>query len=207
MTGVSLTLFALGLGLIGAWFVVNNLRASPDSASQISRRDRITLALMRRRHRKPLRSIGNAEDLDLLMMALASEHAPNVVVAAQRLGNQKAVHAVSELMWTLDSWVNHQPAGWREVAVAIVEALVNIGDVRALPLLRHLENVRGIGFIPQIRNALATMEPQANLLRPGSPKDALPAELLRPLPMRHPEEEPSLLLRAGDASTIEEILP
>jgi hypothetical protein len=73
-----------------------------------------------------------------------------------------------------------------------------IGDRRALPLLYRIENVRGIGFISTIREAIAAIEPQTSLLRPGS-ADLLPDTLLRPVQARMEPEEPKLLLRATDS--------
>jgi hypothetical protein len=80
----------------------------------------------------------------------------------------------------------------------VVEALTKIGDRRALPILYRIENVRGIGFITNIREAIAAIEPQTSLLRPGS-ADLPPETLLRPVQSRVGPDEPALLLRATDS--------
>ena len=59
-------------------------------------------------------------------------------------------------------------------------------------MIARLENVRGIGFIPSIRNAIAEIEPQSSLLRAGSADDSQQEMLLRPA--RSSTEEAGVLL-------------
>jgi len=98
-------------------------------------------------------------------------------------------------MEVLESCVSYQPLGWREIAVASTDALAQIGDPRSLPLLRRLETVRGIGLIPNIRHAIAIIDPQANLLRAEYGLNAVPEYLLRPA--KEIAEAPETLLRSA----------
>ncbi len=125
---------------------------------------------------------------------LYSDDREQVLEAAQVLGIMHDRTAVPAMMEALESCVTYQPLGWRDSAVALTNALSDIGDSRALPLLHRLENVRGIGLISNIRHAIATIEPQANLLRAGYPH-ALPEHLLRPA--HSVNEEPEQLLRSA----------
>ncbi len=127
---------------------------------------------------------------------LKSDSVPCVVQAAQKLGDAKDLSAVPVLCAALETSVNAQRPGWRDASAALADALAQIGDARALPLLYKLENVRGIGFIPNIRSAIARIEPHANLLRPGTQSDTdREQSLLRPLPNRDSIEPPAQLLR------------
>ena len=98
---------------------------------------------------------------------LQDSHVPNVILAAERLGEARDTTAVPDLMSALERCVETQPPGWSECAAALANALARIGDRRALPLLYRLDNVRGIGLIPAVRNAIAAIEPQTSLLRAG----------------------------------------
>jgi hypothetical protein len=129
---------------------------------------------------------------------LFGEYSPYVIEAAQQLGAARDTTAVPALMKALELSVDSQRPGWREVAEALAQSLAQIGDGRALPLLRQLENVRGIGFIPAIREAIAAIEPQSVLLRPGNLNDVNRSLLLRPTQSAH-ETEPSLLLRSAES--------
>lgn len=110
---------------------------------------------------------------------LWNDHAPNVIRAAEKLAEVRDSSAIPALMHALEDVVDVQSPHWRDAAIALVAALERIGDRRALTLLYRLENVRGIGLIPAIRHAIAAIEPQTSLLRPGNTHDA-PQSLLRP---------------------------
>ena len=116
---------------------------------------------------------------DWLTPRLRDSHVPNVITAAERLGAARDVTAVPDLMAALERCVETQPPGWSECAAALANALARIGDRRALLLLYRLDNVRGIGLIPAVRNAIAAIEPQTSLLRAGSVFDVPPTSLLR----------------------------
>ncbi len=126
---------------------------------------------------------------------LCTDHAPNIIRAAEKLGEARDSSAVPALMHTLEDVVDVQSPQWREAAVALVAALERIGDRRALPLLNRLENVRGIGLIPAIRHAIAAIEPQTSLLRPGVDQDA-PRSLLRPA--MSTEADSTILIRPAE---------
>jgi len=110
---------------------------------------------------------------------LNGTNTPTIIKAARTLGDARDATAVPSLLLVLERCVDTQQPGWRDIAEALAEALGKIGDGRALPLLVRLENVRGIGFIPSIRGAIAEIEPQSSLLRPGSAVPADHAVLLR----------------------------
>jgi hypothetical protein len=128
-----------------------------------------------------------------LISQLYGEYSPYVIEAAEKLGAARDTTAVPALLWVLEECVVVQRPGWCEVAEALANALGQIGDARALPLLYRLDNVCGIGLIPSIRQAIAVIEPQSVLLRPGSPD---PQTLLRPAQTRSPETDPAILLRS-----------
>ncbi|MCS6777515.1 MAG: HEAT repeat domain-containing protein [Chloroherpetonaceae bacterium] len=127
---------------------------------------------------------------------LLGDYPPYVIEAARALGETRDPTAVPALLRVLEQCVDMQRPSWREIAEAIIDALAQIGDRRALPLLYRIENVRGIGLIPCIREAIAAIEPQTSLLRPGCPQ-SLSEALLRPARHQPECEEPALLLRAA----------
>lgn len=131
---------------------------------------------------------------------LYGDYTPYVIEAAEKLGEAQDTTAVPTLLYVLEECVNAQRPGWREVSEALANALARIGDRRALPLLFRLENVRGIGFIPSIRNAIAAIEPQTSLLRPGSADYATAETLLRPLHNTHNPDDARVLLRSTSES-------
>jgi hypothetical protein len=146
---------------------------------------------------KPLSRLTRAESEKVREWTpiLLHEHAPNVIRAAEKLGEAGDPSAVPALMNALEDVVDVQSPQWREAAIALVQALEKIGDRRALPLLYRLENVRGIGLIPAIRHAIAAIEPQTSLLRPGKMQDA-PQTLLRPAASA--EHNPATLMRPAE---------
>jgi hypothetical protein len=149
------------------------------------------------RHRWRWRRVGThqSELAANLTPQLFGDYSPYIIEAAQQLGAARDMTAVPALLRALESCVDSQRPGWREVAEELANALAQIGDGRALPLLRQLENVRGIGFIPAVRNAIAAIEPHSSLLRPGSLDHGA---LLRPL-QHSPEIEPAFLLRSAES--------
>lgn len=109
---------------------------------------------------------------------LLGSYTPYVIEAAQQLGASGDSAAAPILIYALEECVQNQQPGWRDVAEAIAHGLAELGDSRALPVLRKLENVRGIGFIPAIRGAIAAIEPPNSLLRAGHEMEL--SSLLRP---------------------------
>jgi hypothetical protein len=133
-----------------------------------------------RRERHIQRVEREASDTVLcLVQELKSDYNPDAIAAAQRLGEQRDMSAVPSLIAVLETCVDEQRPGWCDVAAAIADALAAIGDRRALAVLYRLETVRGIGLIPSIRNAIAIIEPQTSLLRPGGLGYEPPQILLR----------------------------
>lgn len=120
-----------------------------------------------------------------------------VVEAAEKLGEARDTSAVPDLIYELERCLEQQRPGWRERSEALANALARIGDPRALPLLYRLENVRGIGLIPAIRNAIAVIEPRANLLRPGHAHGDGPETLLHAV-HANPDDSPQVLVRAAE---------
>ncbi len=130
---------------------------------------------------------------------LFGNYPPYVVEAAQELGAARDITAVPAIMFVLENCVAQQPAGWREEAEALANALGQIGDGRALPMLRRLENVRGIGFIPAIRSAIAAIEPNSSLLRASSRESGEKSTLLMPCESLDAEKQRQILLRVAEA--------
>jgi hypothetical protein len=135
-----------------------------------------------------------AEELTQLLRGNDTEY---VVEAAEKLGEARDTSAVPDLIFELERCLESQRPGWRERSEALANALARIGDPRALPLLYRLENVRGIGLIPAIRNAIAEIEPRANLLRAGNAHGDSPDTLLHPV-RNVPDESPQVLVRAAE---------
>lgn len=99
---------------------------------------------------------------------LLSEDTDLAIEAASRLAAARDRSAVPHIMHALKACVEAQQPGWRERGEGFTIALAQIGDGRALPLLRELEDVRGIGFIPAVRRAILLLEPRSCLLRAGT---------------------------------------
>lgn len=137
------------------------------------------------------------EAADLIPMLYGS-YTPYVVEAAERLGAARETTAVPALMHVLEQTVNMQPPGWCDTAAAMVVALGNMGDRRALPLLQKLSNVRGIGLLTVVQEAIDRIEPETSLLRPGSVEDIPQETLLRPADSCI-ETDPATLLRADNS--------
>jgi hypothetical protein len=147
------------------------------------------------RRQRELRPTQPSELAAELTQHLTGNYTPYVIEAAEKLGEARDVTAVPALVQVLERCVDTQHPGWRDVAEAVANALARIGDRRALPLLYRLETVRGIGFIPSIRNAIAEIEPQTSLLRAGSADAEQQKVLLRPV-RSSAEDGATVLLRS-----------
>lgn len=126
---------------------------------------------------------------------LISDSPDQVIAAVRRLGAGQDRGAVPALLLLLSDCVDSQHPGWRDIAESATEALGQIGDRRALPLLLRLENVRGIGIIPVIRQAISQIEPRSSLLRPGRTGLEPPETLLRSARNKDLPHDPALLVR------------
>ena len=131
---------------------------------------------------------------------LYGDYTPYVVEAAQHLGDAKETTAVPALMHVLDRTVNRQPPGWCDSAEAMVVALGKMGDRRALSLLHRLSNVRVIGLLTVVHEAIDRIEPETSLLRPGS-AEGLPAEILLRPAAACSDPDPATLLRAESSGS------
>ncbi len=202
LVGIGVALLLLGLAL-GGWREFHSPTPLWESlfagiglvAAGGWARQRIREWTQERRVERAYRS--SSELAEELTPQLFGEHTPYVIEAADRLGQERDATAVPALIVVLERCVNAQRPGWRERAEAVAQALGKIGDRRALPLLYRLENVRGIGFIPAVRGAIASIEPQSSLLRAGSIDGLNQESLLRPV-QENPTDEPALLLRAAN---------
>ena len=200
MDGLGLFFIILGLVSLVCGFVVSYLTGTPliDCKRQRLEEQKflpIPSSFGLWRERLGLRRAKRLESelARRLRPQLYSNDWTQVLEAAQVLGAMHDRTAVPAMMEALESCVTYQPTGWREIAVALTNALAEIGDSRSLTLLHRLENVRGIGLISNIRHAIATIEPQTNLLR-ADYSNALPEHLLRPA--QSMSEEPEQLLRS-----------
>ncbi len=153
------------------------------------------------RQRKLKRSLRDTSPLaEELVPMLYGDYTPYVVEAAQRLGENRETTAVPALLHVLEQTVNTQPPGWRDIAEALVVALGRMGDRTALPLLYRLLNVRGIGLISAVREAIDRIEPETSLLRASSADMLAGDSLLRPAEAG-PASDPALLLRSSSESS------
>jgi len=130
---------------------------------------------------------------------LYGSYTPYVMEAAEQLGAARETTAVPALMDVLEQTINTQPPDWCDTSESLVIALGQMGDRRALPLLQRLSNVRGIGLLTAVHEAIDRIEPQTSLLRPGSADD-LPREILLRPAESCTESDPTLLLRASQES-------
>lgn len=206
LIGVGLFLLVLGfiLGGLSLMKIIPEPVVAVGSASTAITALSATLfqraRIWRRRTRLGWSQKAESELATSLTPHLFGDYSPYIIEAAEQLGAAKDMTAIPALMQALENCADAQRPGWREVAEVLVQTLAQIGDARALPLLYKLENVRGIGFIPAIRTAIAGLEPQTSLLRPGSADDTLaPVTLLRPMKHRMNEQEKELLLRATES--------
>jgi hypothetical protein len=147
------------------------------------------------RQSRELRGVQPSELASELIQQLSGNDPPHIIEAAHKLSEARDATAVPALVQVLERCVDTQQPGWRDVAEAVADALAIIGDRRALPLLYRLETVRGIGFIPSIRHAIAAIEPQSSLLRAGSPDAEQQKVLLRPV-RSDAEDGATVLLRS-----------
>ncbi len=158
-----------------------------------------TLLVRRRRVRQRLSLQESWSPLTKrLTPGLLGNHSPDIIEAAELLGVARDATAVPALIAALERCVETQPPGWSERATALANALGQIGDRRALPLLYRLDNVRGIGLISAVRNAISAIEPQTSLLRPGSADAATNHLLLRPVRQNPDPEAKATLLRSSE---------
>ncbi len=198
LLGLGVCLFVLGIALGGlsslsseAWAALTCGVGSVGVGVWLRRKTARWL-----RESRALRADQTSELAETLTPQLFGAYSDYVIEAAERLGAARDASAVPALMCVLERWVDAQRPGWREVSETLANALAQIGDRRALALLYRLENVRGIGFIPSIRGAIAAIEPQTSLLRPGSADFLIHETLLRPAQGRLANEEAAVLLRA-----------
>ncbi|HEV2471757.1 MAG TPA: hypothetical protein VGS41_03770 [Chthonomonadales bacterium] len=200
LLSIGITFVALGIsmgGLAGIswtiWTICLAIAAAAPAALFLYRRVRSSIH-DRAAHRSVEMGSTLARDLG---PQLFGEYPPYVIEAAERLSADKDTTAVPALLKALEGCVDVQRPGWRDVAEALARALGEIGDRRALPVLYRLENVRGIGLIPAIREAIAVIEPQTSLLRAGSEDGD--TGLLRPAEGVNSTES-KVLLRAPSAN-------
>ena len=163
----------------------------------------VSLLLVRRTFRgmknstKQVRNRRQASEFaDRWIPLLYGDFKPYVIEAAEKLGAARENTAVPALMHVLEQTVNTQPPDWCDTAAALVVALGKMGDRRALPLLYRLSNVRGIGLLTVVNEAINRIEPETSLLRPGSADD-LPRDILLRPAESCPESDSTLLLRAS----------
>jgi hypothetical protein len=100
-------------------------------------------------------------------------------------------------MLAVDRLISEKPAGWREMTVAMVDALAKIGDSRPLALLRRVQRVEGAGEIDNLAYAISTLEESRGLLRPVTMENRIQEGLLRPVEQKENAGESHLLLRPG----------
>lgn len=195
LLGLGLLLLVVGLLLLGGVSYAAVMVVLTAVLSLINLGDWLRGRLRNWMQETRLRRVMQPASTQELTRQLLGSYTPYVIEAAEQLGATRDTAAVPHLMYALETCVNWQQPGWRDRAEAFVNALSRIGDRRALPLLSRLENVRGIGLLPAIRHAIAEIEPQTSLLRPGEAPEYACDTLLTPA--RSETGDPETLLRTG----------
>ena len=199
--GAALLLIGLTYGLVALLGETSSGVTLAGAAALVGLWTRRGVTLLKRRRKVERAAVTNSPAVAARIAELYGEYPPYVIEAAQQLGQERDRTAVPALLHVLEQTAENQRPGWRDVGAALTDALAEIGDGRALELLYRLENVRGIGFIPNVRNAIAVIEPQSVLLRAsGENGSAQAALLLRPAHGAG-ETDKTLLLRAAEAET------
>ena len=110
-----------------------------------------------------------SETSNALIRELSGSYTPYVVEAAEKLGSSGEPAVSSSLLLVLEQAVAEQRPGWEDVAAALIEALGNVGDARALSVLDSLQGVQGVCNLPSLAIAieqLTVAASHAQLLRP-----------------------------------------
>ncbi len=135
------------------------------------------------------------------------EYVPYVVEAARELGAQPHPAAASLLRLALERLLASRPAGWREMAGGLAEALAAQGDLRALSLLYRVQQAAGTEEVGGLAGSITLLEGRAHLLRSAEP-DTTRETLLRSVSGHTPAERQEALLRPvnanGDSETVGE---
>ncbi len=114
------------------------------------------------------------------------------LLAAECLGESGNPAAVPVLLQAIERF--ERDAHFVEIAV---KSLTQLGDIRALPTLRHLTHDRNLALMTAAKYAIASIEPKVVLLRASSaPAVSMRQELLRPI-SHSGKTEPKELLRVA----------
>ncbi len=89
-----------------------------------------------------------------LILELNGGYTPYVIEAAEKLGLSEELSVSPALLLVLERAVAEERAGWEDIAKAIIEALGNLGDPRALPVLLSLQTVKGVRHLPSLKTAI-----------------------------------------------------
>lgn len=172
---------ALGIGLvlfaIAYVFYTFLVEVSPPAKEWIGRRTGMADA-------------GQSKAVRAYALRLASRKRSVRLTAIERLGDLNDRTAVPALLRCVKRYRNDGP-----FLEAVVRLLGNLGDERALPILRELSHGRHIRLMEEARAAVAAIEPRTTLLRPSASARANAGDhLLRPA---HSSENsgPEILLR------------
>jgi hypothetical protein len=132
---------------------------------------------------------------------LMGDYPPYVIEAAQEVAQRSSPQLVPLLEGAIERLILEQPAGWREMTGAMVEALGSIGDAGCLVLLYRVQKTRGAEEIENLPRVIAGLEDSAKLLRATASTDE--HHLLRVAQSHSKPTDPVKLLRPdSDADEI-----
>jgi hypothetical protein len=134
-----------------------------------------------------------------LILELSGSYTPYIIESAEKLGVCNEPSVTPALLLVLERAVAEQRSSWQDIVEAIIEALGNLGDPRALPVLESLRNVKEIRNLSALRIAierLGVSASHAQLLRPVAYDPTVKSMLLRSAADRRSESRDSLLRAA-----------
>lgn len=118
-----------------------------------------------------------------LLLELSGAYKPYIIEAAEELGSSGERAIVPDLISVLELTVRGERPGWQDIATALIVALGDLGDSRALPALESMLNVRDLCDLPALLTAiemLGNAESNDQLLRPINFDPSAVNSLLRP---------------------------
>ena len=150
------------------------------------------------RWRSALRSFAGVSGDEGIALRLIGDYAPFSIEAANELGKLRDLSGAPILMYGIERLIADEPGGWREMISAMVGALREIGDPKALPLLQRLQKMRGADEITGLTATIAELEHLIGLLRPTECETQSGEILVRPVMPQTGDVQKEVLLRASN---------
>lgn len=146
---------------------------------------------------RAIESTGQIDDMEALLD-------PNLdhtlfLEAAYRAG-EGGLDTVPVLLYALEQTLDYQVPGWSERAEVLLQSIARIADEDALPALRKMNHVKGIGINQPLKRAIRIIEPRSRLLHPATGMMLDTTRLLRYACDAHPVDAPARLGELGHIS-------